>query len=131
MSSVIYTDAKLFIGGFNLSADHNELGLDYSSEMQDVTTFGDDTRVRTGGLDTATVNGSGFWNGGTNNADQAFFDFTGATSEPLLLFGDGINVGSPGNQGFAMKAVVANYNIGNPVGDMMNFSVTAESAGTE
>ena len=102
MASIIYTDAKLFIGGFNLSADHNELGLDYAAEMQDITTFGDDTRVRTGGLDTATITGSGFWNGGTNNADQAFFDFTGA-----------------------------NYNIGNTVGDMMNFSVTAESAGTD
>lgn len=129
MATVIYTNAKIFIGGYDLSADHNELGLDYASEMQDVTTFGEDTRKRTGGLETASVNGNGFWNGGTNNADQAFFNFVAAAAEPLVIFGNGITEGTALGAGYAMKASVANYNIGNTVGDMLTFDITAESAG--
>jgi hypothetical protein len=131
MATVIYTDAKFFLGGYNLSADHNEIGLDYSSEMLDVTTMGDSTRVRAGGLDTATVNGSGFWNGGTGNADDALFGLVGEDQKVLTLFPNGITEGTSTLKGYAMKSVLANYNIGNTVGDMLTFDLTAESAGTD
>jgi len=131
MATVIYTDAKFFLGGYNLSADHNEIGLDYSSEMLDVTTMGDSTRIRTGGLDTATVNGAGFWNGGSGNADEALFGLVGEDQKVLTLFPDGIVEGTSTLKGYAMKSVLANYNIGNTVGDMMTFDLTAESAGTD
>jgi len=131
MATVIYTDAKFFLGGFNLSADHNEIGLDYASEMLDVTTMGDSTRVRAGGLDTATVSGTGFWNGGTGNADDALFGLVGEDEKVLTLFPDGITEGTTTLKGYAMKSVLANYNIGNTVGDMMTFDLTAESAGTD
>ena len=131
MATVIYKDANLFIGGYNLSADHNELGLDYASEMQDITAFGDSTRTRTGGLDTASVNGSGFWNSGTGNADDALFGLVGSDPQVLTLFANGITEGTATDKGYAFKTVVANYNIGNTVGDMLTFELTAESAGTD
>ena len=131
MATVIYTDAKFFLGGYNLSADHNEIGLDYSSEMLDVTTMGDSTRVRAGGLDTATVNGSGFWNGGTGNADDALFGLVGEDQKVLTLFPNGITEGTSTLKGYAMKSVLANYNIGNTVGNMLTFDLTAQSAGTD
>jgi hypothetical protein len=130
MATIVYTDAKLFVGGYNLSADHSEIGLDYAADMLDVTTFGDDTRVRGGGLDTATLSGTGFWNGGTGNADQALFGLTGATRVPLVVFADGITEGVTTDKGFAFQTVVADYNIGNTVGDMLTFEITCESAGT-
>tara|TARA_R110000824_G_scaffold4038_1_gene19198 strand:- start:2248 stop:2643 length:396 start_codon:yes stop_codon:yes gene_type:complete len=131
MATVIYTDAKFFLGGYNLSADHNQIGLDYSSEMLDVTTMGDSTRIHAGGLDTATVNGTGFWNGGSGNADDALFGLVGEDQKVLTLFPDGIVEGTSTLKGYAMKSVLANYNIGNTVGDMMTFDLTAESAGTD
>jgi hypothetical protein len=131
MATIIYKDAKLFVGGYNLSADHSEIGLDYAAEALDVTTFGDDTRIRTGGLDAATLTGSGFWNGGNGNADQALFGLTGATRVPLVVFANGITEGVTTDKGFAFQTVVANYNIGNTVGDMLTFDITCESAGTD
>ena len=131
MATLIYTDAEFFLGGYDLSADHNEIGLDYSSEMLDVTTMGDSTRIRAGGLDTATVNGSGFWNGGAGNADDALFGLAGEDQKVLTLFPDGIVEGTSTLKGYAMKAVLADYNIGNSVGEMLTFSITAESAGTD
>ena len=49
----------------------------------------------------------------------------------LTLFPDGITEGTSTLKGYAMKSVLANYNIGNAVGDMMTFDLTAESAGTD
>ena len=93
--------------------------------------MGDSTRVNAGGLDTATVNGSGFWNGGTGNADDALFGLVGEDQKVLTLFPDGLTEGSTTAKGYAMKSVLANYNIGNTVGDMLTFDLTAESAGTD
>ena len=129
MATIIYTDAKLLLGGYNLSADHNELGLDYSADMLDVTKFGDDTRIRTGGLDEASLSGSGFWNGGKGNADDALFGLTGATKQPLVVFANGITEGTATDKGYAFEAVIESYNIGNAVGEMLTFTLTAQSAG--
>jgi hypothetical protein len=129
LATLIYTDAKLLLGGYNLSADHNELGLDYAAEMLDVTVFGDDTRTNQGGLDSATLTGSGFWNGGYGNADDVLFNLAGATKVPLAVFANGITEGTATDKGFAFEAVVESYNIGTTVGEMMSFSLTAQSAG--
>jgi len=131
MATVIYTDAKLFVDGYNLSADHNDLGLDYAAELQDVTAFGDSTRTRTGALTTASVSGSGFWNGGTGNADDALFNLVGKNQKVLTIFANGITEGTSTNKGYAFKTVVESYNIGNTVGSMMTFDLTANSAGVD
>lgn len=129
MATLVYTDARIFIGGYNLSADHNELGLDYAADMLDVTVFGDDTRTRQGGLDGATLTGTGFWNGGIGNADDALFGFVGSSKEPLTVFANGITEGTTTDKGFAFESVVESYNIGTTVGEMMTFNLTAQSAG--
>jgi hypothetical protein len=131
MATLIYTDAKLLLGGYNLSADHNELGLDYAADMLDVTVFGDSTRASAGGLDAATLTGTGFWNGGAGNADDALFGLTGASKVPLVVFANGITEGTATDKGYAFEAVVESYNIGNTVGEMMTFELTAQSAGVE
>jgi|TARA_R110002020_G_scaffold208543_12_gene414349 hypothetical protein len=128
MATIIYKDAKVLYGGRDLSADHNELSIEYASEMLDVTTFGDSTRINKGGLSTASVSGTGFWNGGTNNADSLLFGLVGDDVEPLTVFGDGITEGAVSG-GYSMKAVVENYNIGTAVGSMLTFNVTAQGRG--
>lgn len=130
MGTIVYTNAKVFYGGHNFSGDHNELGLDYAAEMQDVTAFGDSTRTNTGGLTTASVSASGFWNGGTNNADETLFDLVGDNLEPLTVFGNGITEGSE-TGGYSMKAVIESYNIGGSVGDMLTFNLTAQGRGVK
>mgnify|MGYP004450943837 CR=1 FL=1 len=129
MATLVYTDAKLFVGGYNLSADSNEIGLDYSADMLDVTVYGDDTRTRTGGLESATLNGSGFWNGGYGNADDVLFGLVASDKVPLVVFANGITEGTTTDKGYAFETVVESYNIGNSVGEMMTFELTAQSAG--
>jgi hypothetical protein len=131
MSTVVLTDGKILIGGFNLSADHSEMSLEYSAEMLDVTAFGDSTRKNKGGLTMASLSGTGFWNGGLNNADQALFDFVGSdTAQPITVFANGITEGEA-RGGYAFKGVVENYNIGTTVGAMMTFNMSAQGRGIE
>lgn len=130
MATIVYTDAKVLYGGHNLSADHNELSLNYAAEMVDTTAFGDSTRINTGGLTTASVDGSGYWNGGTNNADVTLFDLVGDDLEPLTVFGNGITEGAE-TGGYSLKAVIESYNIGSSVGDMLTFNVTAQGRGVK
>lgn len=129
MATLVYTDAKLLLGGYNLSADHNELSLDYAADMLDVTVFGDDTRSRQGGLDSASISGTGFWNGGHGNADDALFGFVAATKVPLVIFANGITEGTTTDKGYAFEAVVESYNLGTSVGEMMTFDLSVQSAG--
>ena len=123
---MILTDAKLFYGGYDFSGVHNECSVDYASEMQDVTTFGDDTRKNTGGLTTASMSGSGLWRGGTRNIDDIIFNQVGSDIEPLAVFAT-LTEGERG--GYAMKAVIENYNIGTGVGSMLTFDLSAQGRG--
>jgi hypothetical protein len=130
MATVIYTNGKLFYGGHDLSGDVNDLSLDYGSEMLDVTTMGDDTRINKGGLTTVSASASGFWNGGANNADAALFDLVGDDVEPFTVFGNGITEGESVGC-YAFKGLVSAYNIGNTVGDMMTFDMEVQGRGTD
>lgn len=127
MGSLIFKSAKILLKGFDLSGDHNDLSLNYSSEMQDATTFGDNTRVRKGGLKTADISSAGFWEGGKDKVDDALFNRIGVDDELLTVFGDGINEGSTCAPGFGMQVVTAEYNPGGSIGDLLPFRMTAQS----
>jgi len=129
MSTVVLTNAVILYGGSNFSADQNEVTVEYSAEMLDTTVFGDDTRKNTGGLKDATISGTGFWSGGSQNADDILFGLVGSDVEPLTVFGDGITEGQTG--GYSMKAVIENYNIGSMVGSMLTFDLTARTRGVQ
>tara|TARA_Y100000310_G_scaffold85390_1_gene82258 strand:+ start:6643 stop:7392 length:750 start_codon:yes stop_codon:yes gene_type:complete len=127
VGTTVFKDAKIFLKGFDLSGDHNDLGLNFSSEMLDATTFGNSTRIRKGGLKTADMSGSGFWQGGANEVDDALFNRIGVDNELMTLFGDGINGGTTCAPGYAMKSVAASYNPGGSVGALLPFTMTAMS----
>ena len=128
MATIVFTDAKVLYGGYDFSGDHNEISLSYASEMQDTTAFGDSTRINTGGLTTASVDGAGYWTGGTGNVDDIVFNLVGDDVEPLTVFGNGITEGQE-TGGYSMKAVIEAYNVSGTVGSMLNFSITAQGRG--
>lgn len=130
MATVVYDNAVLLISGYDVSGDFNELTLEHGAETQDETAFGDTTRIHKGGLKTTRLTGRGFWQSPT--PDQVFFDRIGDDDEVVTVFPDGVTEGSTGaGSGFAFKAVLATYNLGGPVGNMLPFDVTAETRGID
>ena len=130
MPLVVFTNAKVVIGPYNMSADLNQVTLDYSSEMLDATTFGQNTRVRKGGLETSRVTGRGFVQFGTALLDESIFNDLMGLSVPVALFPTGLIEGSTSTgSGYAFPAIGATYRPGGAVGELTSFDFTAEGAG--
>lgn len=130
MSSVVFKNAKIFLAGYDLSGDFNRIELSYEAESLDDTVFGANTRTHKGGLKTSRAVGSGFWQAGANAVDPALFDGVGVEDAVLMLFPDGVTEGSTSTgSGYMEKTMQARYNIGGAVGDLMPFTLEAETRG--
>lgn len=130
MATIVYYRARLFFADADVSAQLNELTVDYNAEMLDETTFGDDTRIRKGGLKTAKITGRGFFdaNLGPLGAESVIFGNHGADDTVFTAFPDGPTEGSP--TGWAMKGVVSEFTIGEGgVGAVLGLTFAVESRG--
>src|SRR5690348_4320656 len=106
MATVLYRNAELIIGGVSLQAALHELTIDYSAEMLDETTFGDDTRINRGGLFSGQITGSGFFDG-VVGTEVVLFPQTGTDDVIFTAFPDGVTEGSlTTGRGYAMKGVL-------------------------
>tara|TARA_Y100000310_G_scaffold345047_1_gene461380 strand:- start:2775 stop:3176 length:402 start_codon:yes stop_codon:yes gene_type:complete len=132
MAIVIYKNAAIFIDGYDLSSAHSDITLAFSSEMQDETTFGDDTRINKGGLQVVNVSGSGFWeNTAPNLIDDAYFGLMGTDDKVISLYATGVTQGDSAPGGFAFKGVLSEFSVGGGVGENLSFTVTIEGRGIE
>lgn len=147
MATILYRNAQLLVNGADFAGALHELALDYSAEMLDETTFGDDTRVFKGGLFSGGMSGKAFFDGavgadavlfrgvGDGNSlttNQAFMSGVLVEDTLLVLFPDGVTEGSlTTGRGFAMKGELEAFNIGGTVGALLDVSFSAQSRGIE
>jgi len=130
MATVVYDNAILLVGGYDVTGSFNELTLEHASEIQDETAFGDLTRIHKGGLETTRLTGRGFWESPT--PDSVFFPAIGTDDTVVTVFPDGVTEGSTGvGSGYAFKSVLTTYNLGGAVGNLLPFDVTAENRGID
>lgn len=124
MATLVMTDAKIWLDGYNFSGDHNQISLAYSADMVDDTVFGDTTRSRKGGAKNVQFTGNGFWDSGTDLIDPTVFGKVGANGQVLALSPDG---GDEGEVGYFFKPTIGAYNLGASFGEMFAFQITAET----
>lgn len=127
MALYVLTDCKLWLGEYDFSGDHNALALNYSSELEDVTTFGDDTRTRIGGLKTVAAELEGFVSvsDGANDQDDVMFANVGISDKLMTI---GPEAGVDGEIAYFFLSNEANYTPGAAVGEAMRFTVSAEAS---
>lgn len=123
MATQVLTDATTWLDQYDVSGDMNSVALTYEAEMQDDTVFGDDTRSNKGGLKMVRAEHSGFWSGGDGNVDDVLFSKIAAASSPLTLSKAGA---ARGEAAYFFHATQAEYSPEGQVGDMFEFSVSAE-----
>jgi hypothetical protein len=126
MAEFVLENAKLWLGGYDLSGDMNALALEYGAETQDNTTFGQDTRTMLGGLKTVRARHEGLWNGGADQVDDVLFSQINVANTPMTF---GPQTGADGEAGYSFQSKVASYAPGASVGEMFAFNVSAEAAG--
>lgn len=132
MASVVYKNAKIFVNGALINCNLHEFGIDYSAEILDATTLcGTSTRQHKGGLNMAQMNGRGYIEFGQNSVEQVLFNAVGVDGTVITVFPDGITEGSSTPGSFSMKAVIANFNVGGQVGQLLGFDFQADCQGIE
>lgn len=133
--AIVFTNAKVFLGGVELTAQFNQIALDWSAESLDATAFGDTTRIKRGGLEVAAAQGRGFYQScepGAGLPDPALFDGVGLADEVLTIFPDSIVEGSTSTgAGFAFKVMQSQFNLSGAVGEILPFDFAAEGRGVQ
>lgn len=131
MSTVVFRNAELLIGGVALQAALHQLSVDLSAEMLDETTFGDDTRVFRGGLLVGSISGAGYFDG-VVGTEAVLWPQTGTDDVIFVAFPDGVTEGSlTTGRGYAMRGVLSEFEMGGQVGDLLDITFAAQSRGVE
>lgn len=129
MSATVYRNAVLLLNGTDLSGALHDFGVEYAAEMLDVTTMGQDTRVKKGGLKTAKMSGKAFFDASVG-VEVILFPDVGVDDVILTVFPDGVTEGATGaGAGYAMKGVLSTFNMGGAVGQPLDVTFAAESRG--
>lgn len=127
MSKQIFKNARLWIGGYNLSGDVNRLAMALSAELQDKTTLADDGRARLPGLLVSAVNADGYWEAGAGAPDAVVDGYFALADVPVSVCP--IAGAAAGSRAFTFPAALADYQQSAPVGEIFKFSAGAEASG--
>jgi hypothetical protein len=133
MSIQVLTNAKLYIAGYDLSGDSNEIKLDYSAAMLNNTRFGGTTKISAAGLRDAGISGKGFWRAdatpGNVGPDDVLWPLVGAAiaSNPVVVTSP--TGAADGDPAYFLQAALASYPVGASVGDALPFEFSAQNYG--
>lgn len=122
MAALVYKDAVIVTGGSDITAELNELSIEYGAEQLDGTTFGNDTRVNKGGLLVANITVGGLVTFGDQLAEDILFDGVGDDDTIVAVFPGGVTEGSP--TGYAMQCMVPEFTMGGAVGVLTPFNAS-------
>lgn len=120
------TDAKIYVAQYDISADHNMVELPYGVEALDKTTFGQTTRVHTGGLYAVDLKGQGFVNYGTGEIEDVLRSIQAVADVPLSVMAEG---GDAGERAYFTRILTASTKtLGGTVGDLHGFEWAAKGS---
>lgn len=132
MSTVHFRNAKILVGGYDVSGDMNQVAIALAAEVLDETCFGDSTRTHKGGLTTVAVSGSGCWDASAGHVDAIAFSLVGVDDTLIAVFPNGITEGATSSLGgFACKGVVESYPLKGDVGSLLAFDLSIQGRGIE
>lgn len=124
MAKLTLVNQKIFLGEYEVTSVSNALSLDYSAEAVDCTTFGDDTRVRTGGLKDVTLTVEGYVDTALD-VDAAMFNNVGGSDIPV-----GVLTGTTvGDVGYFFNSHRGSFTPGAAIGELYAFSVESMARG--
>lgn len=127
MAVNVIRDAKVYLGGRDLTGDLNAAALNYSADALEVTRLGDNTRRKIGGLKGVTCSVEGFVDPATS--DEYLFNRIAAVAEAITLGKDG---GAAGDPAYFFKAMSASYTpVAGAVGEVNTFSLEAEASDSD
>jgi hypothetical protein len=124
MAKYVFTDGKLFAGGYDLSSNTNAVTLDVTVDEQDVTTINSNGfRERIGGLKDSSLNIDGFWEAGNSKPD----DLLGANVGNEIICTVVPDAGV-GNTAYFLKSKLFSYSMLGSIGEVTPFTVSKSNS---
>lgn len=127
MASLVATNRKLYLGGYDLSGAMNMIHVADQIELKDATAFGDAARRRKSGLYGATLDAAGFLDFADDGLDEQINAILG--TQPAVAVG--AETGADGEIAYILRARAGAYTLDFPHGEMAAFTLAAESAAGE
>lgn len=124
---MILRDARVYVGPYDLSGDHNQIGIEIAHAELDDTRFGHTAESVAAGLEQITVTGSGFARLGPTGT-RVIRESLGLANVPMTIMS-----GDPANEPAAVemfKGMALSYKVGAQAGQLLAFSWTAKGQGS-
>lgn len=120
MTAHVLTDATLFYGGYKLKGTMNAVAMQFKADILDNTVFGDTAHAKAGGLTSAQISAKGFFDPTIDNVLHGDVGAAGVISCAGTA-------GAEGDIAYLVRDAVSQYDTGGQVGQMLPYSLTAES----
>jgi hypothetical protein len=126
VSSFAFTDATIWVAGYDFTGDSNQLALSVSVDELDNTTFGSGGyRSKIGGLRQTELEVGGFWQSATTDAvDPQVFPNLGTADRVVTLAPDDAET----TPAYMFQAVKLGYTLFGQIGEVTPFSLTAQGS---
>lgn len=122
MAKQVLTNVALWFGQYNIQSQSNAASVELSADEVDVTSYADDTHVNQGGLKTAVMSVSGFWDAATVTGapdSKQFSDIGSAVPMTIAM------APTAGEVSYFLNALHAQYNSSARIGEALGFQARA------
>ena len=120
MAFIAGKNSGVLFGAFDLTSYFNSFSFSKETSAISTTMFGDDNESYISGIDTASLDLSGLFDGGTDANDEELANaFSVSTSTPLSIFQNGTTAGQPC---VLLDSKIQNYTIDSSVSEAVGVS---------
>lgn len=126
MSSFAFTDATIWVAGYDFTADSNQVALNVAADELDNTAFGSGGwRSKIAGLKNVDMELGGFWQSATTNAvDPQVFPNLGTADRVVTVANDDAETSTA----YMFQGVKLGYQMFGQIGEVTPFTLNAHSS---
>jgi hypothetical protein len=123
-----FSDARLFMGGYNMSGLTNNITLAYNTNLLDATVMGNATKISIAGLTDYSITASGHMptTSAADLTEKVLFDQVGGVAIPFTVMPG--PAPAEGSRAFFFEAVQATHTYGAAHGALLPYNITGQSA---
>lgn len=123
MSAIVLGNQRIYMGQYEITPQMSAAALDYAAEMLDATTYGNTTRINTGGLKTGSIQVDGFID--YSLTGDSLHDSIGLADVPVSVIG--LN-GAEGDPAYLTRLALGKFQQGGAIGDLLKFQISGQSS---
>lgn len=125
MAFQVLRDCKTYWDGYDLTGNSNKVALKYSADILEDTVFGAASKSRLCGLKNVELDMGGFWEAGVGKVDTLANSNLALPNKTITLGPTGAAQGEPV---FSFQSVLADYQAGAQVGELLPFDFKAQGS---